>query len=831
MIFALAFSLIACGEPECEIHHDKNDDGKCDVCETAFTDGCHTKACLDTDNDGKCDNEGCDKATENKSAEVCTSHVDANDNGACDVCATPFNDGCNGAHRDADDNGKCDLGREPFADGCDTKDCYDSDKDGKCDNEGCDKATENNPDTVCQHVDADDNGKCDKCSNSFADGCDVTDCLDTDYDGKCDNDGCDKATDNVPCRHRDADDNGKCEKCGATFYDGCDTKDCLDTDNDGKCDNENCDKDTENKPCEHRDADDNGKCDKCDEAYTDGCDVHVDKNDDLVCDTAGCGKSFSDGCDVHVDKNDDYKCDNAGCNAGCDDGVDDGTYRVVEDYLPEELSEIVYREFENKSGVFVRMHQNSAPFAYFDYETITNCRILSITIPVLVAKDADANGDFIFTIHEVNNTFAGLSRTPIKSYKLKINKDEYGITPGDTQVYKLVTIDLSSYGIVLTETESLAFGAASDTIIPAYLHRDQGAVYAASKAYDQYFEQGVGVLKKIGSGFKVDTPTLCFDLKIERKYASEAEYNAMLENEARYEREMNDLIAQLKEIYKGKKVSVLGDSISTFEGLSDNVNINSSLKDHKSDYYPSYDETVDEYTETYWGRLIADLGMTLCVDNGWSGTHVVGSGSRNHVDSAPERANQLHRNDGTKPDVIIFYMGTNDMDSHRKSSGQMPFGSLYNKLIVNNGKSDHEKVAEWWQGVYNTYVNSGEKAVFNSTYSDFEQAYALALYLMQKNYPGVEIICMNMIQNHYSGLTASVTAKFNRAINAIAEYFGATLVDQSSSYAELTHANNFLYSASIDDVAVHPNVTGHYMMERLILKTLAEKHGIAVPTK
>ena len=702
----LAFSLVACGGAECDPHNDKNDDGKCDVCEEAFTDGCHTKVCLDTDSDGKCDNEGCDKATENKPSPTCTAHTDANDNGACDVCAAVYRDGCNAEHKDADDDGKCDIGTEQFTDGCDTVACLDTDSDGKCDNEGCDKATSNKPAA----------------------------------------------------------------------------------------------------PCEHKDVDDNGKCDVCQAAFTDGCDNHIDNNDDYICDT--------EGCDVVLD-----------------DGMSDGAYRVVYNYLPEEISTVMYEEFEDKAGVFVRMYQSYAPFAYFDHINLSNCRVLSITIPILISKDADENGDFVFTLHEINNTFDGLSMQPVKSYKIKLNKDTYGITPGDHAVYKLVTIDLKPFNIELTDKETLAFGASTDTLIPAYLHADEKNEFASSRAFDNYFEQGIGVFKQIGKGFKVDSATLCFDLTIEKRYESEAAYNKMLADDAKYEEEFQDVIEQLKEIYKGKNVSVLGDSISTFQGLSNNGDMNSTLSSHGTGYYPSYDNSVGDYTETYWGALIKDLDMNLCVDNAWSGTHVYGSGKRNYKDSAPARATELHRNNGMKPDLIVFYMGVNDMDSHRKSSGQAPFGSLYNKLIVNDGKTDQQKVAEWWADVLKKYQDNGSIVEYGTTYKDFEQAYALALYLMKQKYEGVEIICVNLLRNRYEGITEAVTAKFNRVITAIGTYFGATVVEQMGPLAELTFDNSFLYSANIDDVAVHPNVTGHKMMERLIIKTLAQKHGIALPEK
>ena len=62
---------------------------------------------------------------------VCLNHVDANDDGECD------NDGC----------------EKIYFDGCDTIACYDSDGDGICDNDGCTKETSNGPaPTVCDHV-------------------------------------------------------------------------------------------------------------------------------------------------------------------------------------------------------------------------------------------------------------------------------------------------------------------------------------------------------------------------------------------------------------------------------------------------------------------------------------------------------------------------------------------------------------------------------------------------------------------------------------------------------------------------------------------------------
>ena len=147
LISSLSLSLFSCSPSECTEHTDENDDALCDTkdCGEAYTDGCDTKACLDTDGDGKCDNEGCDKATDNV-PDACT-HTDKDDNGKCDECSLDFTDGCDKNHTDVNDDGLCDFGEEAFTDGCDTKACLDTDGDGKCDNEGCDKSlAPQNPD-------------------------------------------------------------------------------------------------------------------------------------------------------------------------------------------------------------------------------------------------------------------------------------------------------------------------------------------------------------------------------------------------------------------------------------------------------------------------------------------------------------------------------------------------------------------------------------------------------------------------------------------------------------------------------------------------------------
>ena len=107
MALLLAIALVACGEDNSNsgngnetpdagdtcTHKDGDDDGKCDLCGEPHDDGPDKPAC---------------------------THKDGDDDGKCDLCGEPHDDGpdkpaC--THKDGDDDGKCDLCGEPHDDG------------------------------------------------------------------------------------------------------------------------------------------------------------------------------------------------------------------------------------------------------------------------------------------------------------------------------------------------------------------------------------------------------------------------------------------------------------------------------------------------------------------------------------------------------------------------------------------------------------------------------------------------------------------------------------------------------------------------------------------
>jgi lysophospholipase L1-like esterase len=288
--------------------------------------------------------------------------------------------------------------------------------------------------------------------------------------------------------------------------------------------------------------------------------------------------------------------------------------------------------------------------------------------------------------------------------------------------------------------------------------------------------------------------------------------------------------------YKGKYLSLLGDSISTFDGVTNNVKISSTMTNHRC-YYRS--SLLPDYTYTYWGRLQMETQMKLCVINGWSSSKVYGGGqgADNKVDATKDnllvRASQLHTNEGRTPDLVIIYMGINDTRSSPSSiqhdssksnyTRNKTAGDLYARLTKqNSGKTEYEIVDEWFREVKKMANEAGKSIVPGKTYNTWEGAYALSIETILKTYNNPEIFCMTLIRNHHAAATEILVNRSNVLIRAIANYFGVGIIEQDNS--EITMDNCHVYGADENETvtSLHPNIKGHEMTTRLIVRTLYE---------
>lgn len=123
-----------------------------------------------------------------------------------------------------------------------------------------------------------------------------------------------------------------------------------------------------------------------------------------------------------------------------------------------------------------------------------------------------------------------------------------------------------------------------------------------------------------------------------------------------------------------KMVSILGDSISTFEGCN------------PSGYCVFYDKEMQSRNglssvyDTWWAQVIQELGADLCVNNSYSGSKVTGGNFPSA--SSDERVKSLHTVERA-PDIILIYIGFNDFGNGVRVKGMncMSFESSYDTML------------------------------------------------------------------------------------------------------------------------------------------------------
>ena len=104
---------------------------------------------------------------------------------------------------------------------------------------------------------------------------------------------------------------------------------------------------------------------------------------------------------------------------------------------------------------------------------------------------------------------------------------------------------------------------------------------------------------------------------------------------------------------KGKYLSILGDSISTYKGISNDASANATLINN-----PYYYMKRVPLENTYWKIVMERLGLSLCVNNSFAGGNLSG---RDDNTSGVNRVDHLSSDGGCDPDLVIVFMGINDL--------------------------------------------------------------------------------------------------------------------------------------------------------------------------
>lgn len=208
---------------------------------------------------------------------------------------------------------------------------------------------------------------------------------------------------------------------------------------------------------------------------------------------------------------------------------------------------------------------------------------------------------------------------------------------------------------------------------------------------------------------------------------------------------------------KNKKLSILGDSISTYSGISNNEKSNNTIIDNPCFYDKRYPLEM-----MYWIRLLNVFDMQLCVNNSWSGGNLSGI---NDKTSGVNRARELSSSNGELPDLIIIFMGLND---------------LGRSVDPNVFKADYEKTLE----IIKTYYPDADVCCVNIP--DREP------YFKQR------AVCFNEIIK-------------NAVTNAGKRFFIADLFNSRLN-------NDFYYDNTVD--GIHPDRDGMRIISEIIEKSI-----------
>jgi len=252
--------------------------------------------------------------------------------------------------------------------------------------------------------------------------------------------------------------------------------------------------------------------------------------------------------------------------------------------------------------------------------------------------------------------------------------------------------------------------------------------------------------------------------------------------------------------FAGKSLSILGDSISTYSGVSNSTAANATLSG-SAVYYSAGTLGVCQ-ADTWWQQAIDVLGLELLVNNSWSGSCILPTRSGT-AGAYQNRCVQLHNDKtGEEPDIIAVFLGTNDFSYYQSTLGTADID--YASLITEN--------------------SDGTYAYAEPTTSC--EAYAIMLHKMTERYPDAEIYCMTLLPRRATDYTGdSITdvgqpTAFNAELEQVITHFDATVVD-------LEHCGITSDAAAFDlymgDKRVHPNAAGMDKMTEALVRALTDE--------
>ena len=231
-----------------------------------------------------------------------------------------------------------------------------------------------------------------------------------------------------------------------------------------------------------------------------------------------------------------------------------------------------------------------------------------------------------------------------------------------------------------------------------------------------------------------------------------------------------------------KKVSIIGDSISTFTGY---------VPSGYATYYPRQD--VTSVDKLWWKIALDKTGMQLLKNAAWASSTVVGDDTQGAiVASSDARIADLADGD-TKPDIVIVLIGTND------------FGRSYS---------------------IGTFTDT-DTIPTASNIADFKPAYAKMIGKIHTAYPEAKVFACTLIPRTFSGGGYPVKNQnneslyaYNKAIKDVAEMMNCSVIDinMNSGINVNNLPNHFIQETS--GSYIHPLASGQALVGECVAREL-----------
>jgi len=231
--------------------------------------------------------------------------------------------------------------------------------------------------------------------------------------------------------------------------------------------------------------------------------------------------------------------------------------------------------------------------------------------------------------------------------------------------------------------------------------------------------------------------------------------------------------------YVNKKISFLGDSITTFKGCTIDRRV----------HYPCSRCGVDKVEETWWKQVADGLKADIGVNNSSSGAALESDGEYMMLsDSSAVRK----LGDEGAPDIIVFFGGTNDIAFGPLSDIRVmytcPIGEINEDTLPMFGDMETQK------------------------WDTFAQYYAAAVMRLKYLYPKAQVVAVFPLPNtvYYTRDTLST---YIDVMKSVCEHYDVLWVNA----AEM----GFDEKTMLGD-GTHPNEKGMKFISDCVLKVLSE---------